>query len=152
MVLEQCCFRLCRLRRFFRNVAFAEFFCKMSLSQGSARFRFLFLLFVGFFCSRLFAKFFDLRSWLSVSSPHRSVGTLSPLPRGSFFYQTRRKPCTLSISLGTVSKGLASQEIRKKELRLSENRITKREPFYCLRMPYMVACFSHGFYLDRARR
>ena len=59
--------------------------------------------FVKFFCSRLFAKCFDLRSWLSVSSPHRSVGTLSLLPRGSFVYQTRRKPCTLSISLGIVA-------------------------------------------------
>ena len=44
-----------------------------------------------------------LRSWLSVSSPHRSVGTLPLLPRGSFVYQTRRKPCTLSISLGIVA-------------------------------------------------
>ena len=128
--MQRCCFRLRRLRRFFRNVAFAEFFlsnvafavfCPFSLPVFA-------LNFVRFFCSRLFAKFFDLRSWLYVSSPHRSVGTLSPLPRGSFFYQTRRKPCTLSISLGTVSKGLASQEIRKKELRLSENRITQREP------------------------
>ena len=33
-----------RLRRFLRNVAFAESFCQMSLSQGSAHFRFLFLL------------------------------------------------------------------------------------------------------------
>ena len=48
-----------------------------SLSQGSAKFRFLFLalIFVRFFCRRLFAKFFDLRSWLSVSFPLRSVGT-----------------------------------------------------------------------------
>ena len=75
----------------------------MSLSQGSAQFRFICLLFVRIFCCRIFAKFFDLRSWLSVSSPHRSVGTLSLLPRGSFVYQTRRKPCTLSISLGIVA-------------------------------------------------
>ena len=90
--LIECCFRLCRLRRFFRNVAFAEFFCKMSLSQGSAHFRFLFfaLNFVKFFCSRLFAKFFDLRSWLSVSSPLRSVGTPSPLPRGFLFFKPRQ--------------------------------------------------------------
>ena len=117
-----------------------------------ATFHFLNVYFRIFFHPDGFHENGDLRSWLSVSSPHRSVGTLSPLPRGSFFYQTRRKPFNLSISLGTVSKGLASQEIRKKELRLSENRITKREPFYCLRMPYMVACSSHGFYLDRARR
>ena len=75
----------------------------MSCSQSSAQSRFVFLFFVRTFCSRLFAKFFDLRSWLSVSSPHRSVGTLSLLPRGSFVYQTRRKPCTLSISLGIVA-------------------------------------------------
>ena len=138
-------FAKCRSRSvFLSNFAFAGF-CLFSLPLFA-------LHFVKFFCSRLFAKCFDLRSWLSVSSPHRSVGTLSLLPRGSFVYQTRRKPCTLSISLGTVSKGLASQEIRKKELRLSENRLTKKEPFYCLRMPYMVACSSHGFYLNRTRR
>ena len=57
----------------------------MSLSQSSAKCRFIFLLFVRTFCSRLFAKFFEFRSWLSVSSPLRSVGTPSPLPRGSFF-------------------------------------------------------------------
>ena len=78
----------------------------MSLSQRffvKCRFRRVLPIFASFFCSRLFAKCFDLRSWLSVSSPHRSVGTLSLLPRGSFVYQTRRKPCTLSISLGTVA-------------------------------------------------
>ena len=90
-------FSKCRSRSgFLSNFAFAGF-CLFSLP-------FFALNFVKFFCSRLFAKCFDLRSWLSVSSPHRSVGTLSPLPRGSFFNQTRRKPCTLSISLGTVAK------------------------------------------------
>ena len=86
----------CRSRSgFLPNVAFAGF-CLFSLPLFA-------LHFVKFFCSRLFAKCFDLRSWLSVSSPHRSVGTLSLLPRGSFVYQTRRKPCTLSISLGIVA-------------------------------------------------
>ena len=42
------------------------------------------------------------------------------------------------------------QQFLTKELRLESG--AKREPFYCLRMPYMVACSSHGFYLDRARR
>ena len=109
-------------------VAFAEF-CKMSLSQGSAQFRFLFLLFVRTFCSRLFAKFvafsglgilslpfllfvrtfcsrlfakfFDLRSGLSVSLPLRSVGTLSPSPRESCFCKPRNnlEPCTASLEL-----------------------------------------------------
>ena len=89
-------FAKCRSRSgFLSNVAFAGF-CLFSLP-------FFALNFVKFFCSRLFAKCFDLRSWLSVSSPHRSVGTLSLLPRGSFVYQTRRKPCTLSISLGIVA-------------------------------------------------
>ena len=89
-------FAKCRSRSgFLSNVAFAGF-CLFSLPF------FAFNL-VKFFCSRLFAKCFDLRSWLSVSSPHRSVGTLSLLPRGSFVYQTRRKPCTLSISLGIVA-------------------------------------------------
>ena len=89
-------FAKCRSRSgFLSNFAFAGF-CLFSLP-------FFALNFVKFFCSRLFAKCFDLRSWLSVSSPHRSVGTLSLLPRGSFVYQTRRKPCTLSISLGIVA-------------------------------------------------
>ena len=89
-------FAKCRSRSgFLSNFAFAGF-CLFSLPLFA-------LHFVKFFCSRLFAKCFDLRSWLSVSSPHRSVGTLSLLPRGSFVYQTRRKPCTLSISLGIVA-------------------------------------------------
>ena len=56
---------------------------------------------MGFFCSRLFAKCFDSRSWLSVSSPHRSVGTLSPLPRGSFFIKPGENhvPCTYNLEL-----------------------------------------------------
>ena len=49
----------------------------VSLSQSSAKCRFILLLFVRTFCSRLFAKFFDLRILLSVSSPPRSVGTSS---------------------------------------------------------------------------
>ena len=65
---------------------------------------------------------FDLRSWLSVSSPLRSVGTPSPVSRGSLlFCQTRKQPRTLYNIFGTLLKGLASQEIRKKELRLSAN-------------------------------
>ena len=79
------------------------FFGQMSLSQGSAKFRFLFLalIFVRFFCRRLFAKFFDLRSWLSVSLPLRSVGTPSPPPRESCFFKPRNnlEPCTDSLEL-----------------------------------------------------
>ena len=45
-VLEQCCFRLRRSRRFLRNVALAAVFCQLSLSQGSAYFRFLFSLYI----------------------------------------------------------------------------------------------------------
>ena len=115
MVLEVCCFRLCRLRRFLRNVAFAEFIRKMSLSQGSAQFRFLFLLFVRFFCSRLFAKFFALCSWLSVSSPLRSVGTPSPPPRGSCFIKPGNslEPCTDSLELCRRVLHLRKSEQRK---------------------------------------
>ena len=75
------------------NVAFVGF-CHSSLP-------FLALLFVRFFCRRLFAKFFDLRSWLSVSLPLRSVGTPSPPNRESCFFQPRNnlEPCTDSLEL-----------------------------------------------------
>ena len=66
---------------FASNVAFAGF-CHILLP-------FLALLFVRFFCRRLFAKFFDLRSLLSVSLPLKSVGTPPPLPRESCFYNPR---------------------------------------------------------------
>ena len=53
------------------------------------------------FFRRLFAKFVDLRSWLSVSSPLRSVGTPSPLPHGSCFIKPGNslEPCTDSLEL-----------------------------------------------------
>ena len=75
------------------NVAFAGF-CPILLP-------FLALLFVRFFCRRLFAKFFDLRSWLSVSLPLRSVGTPSPPPRGSCSFKpgNNLEPCTDSLEL-----------------------------------------------------
>ena len=71
----------------------------LSLSQSSAKCRLIFLLFVKTFCSRLFAKFFDLRCLLSVSSPLRSVGTPSPLPRGSCSFKpgNNLEPCTDSL-------------------------------------------------------
>ena len=77
------------------------FSLNLSLSQGSAFCRFLFLFFVRTFCSRLFANFFDLRSWLSVSSPLRSVGTPSPSSRESCFFNPRNnlEPCTDSLEL-----------------------------------------------------
>ena len=85
MLLSQCFF--------VSNVAFAGV-CHISLP-------FLALLFVRFFCRRLFAKFFDLRSWLSVSLPLRSVGTPSSPPRESCFYKPRNnlEPCTDSLEL-----------------------------------------------------
>ena len=75
------------------NVAFAGFYHILL--------PFLDLLFVRFFCRRLFAKFFDLRSWLSVSLPLRSVGTPSPLPRGSCSFKpgNNLEPCTDSLEL-----------------------------------------------------
>ena len=87
----------------------------MSLSQGSAFCRFLFLLFVRTFCSRLFAKFFDLRSWLSVSSPLRSVGTPSPLPSGSCSFKpgNNLEPCTDSLELCRRVLHLRKSEQRK---------------------------------------
>ena len=62
---------------------------------------FLALLFVRFFCRRLFAQIFDLRSWLSVSLPLRSVGTPSPPSRESRFFKPRNnlEPCTDSLEL-----------------------------------------------------
>ena len=94
----------------------------MSLWQSSAKCRFICLLFVRTFCSRLFATFFDFLGWLSVSSPRRSVGTPSPspFPRGSCS-QTRSTPCNLYSYLGTLLKDLASQDISNQGLRFSEN-------------------------------
>ena len=67
------------------------------------------------FCSRLFAKFFDLRSWLSVSSPLRSVGTPSPLPRGSCSFKpgNNLEPCTDSLELCRRVLHLRKSEQRK---------------------------------------
>ena len=87
-------FAKCRSRSgFLPNVAFAGF-CLFSLP-------FFALNFVKFVCRRLFAKFFDLRSWLSVSLPLRSVGTPSPPPRESCFFKPRNnlEPCTDSLEL-----------------------------------------------------
>ena len=85
MLLSQCFFA--------SNVVFAGV-CHISLP-------FLDLFFVRFFCRRLFAKFFDLRRWLSVSLPLRSVGTPSPPPRESCFFTPRNilEPCTDSLEL-----------------------------------------------------
>ena len=78
---------------FVSHVAFAGF-CHIWLP-------FLALLFVRFFCRRLFAKFFDLRSWLSVSLPPRSVGIPSLPPHESCFFKPRNnlEPCTDSLEL-----------------------------------------------------
>ena len=87
-------FAKCRSRSgFLPNVAFAGF-CLFSLP-------FFALNFVKFVCRRLFAKFFDLRSWLSVSLPLRSVGTPSPPSRESRFFKPRNnlEPCTDSLEL-----------------------------------------------------
>ena len=110
----------------------AEFFlCPMSLSQGSATFRFLFwaLLFVRFFCRRLFANFFDLRSWLSVSLPFRSVGTPSPLPRGSCFVQpgNNLEPCTDFLALCRRALHLRKSEQRKFGYQMLSANSTKRD-------------------------
>ena len=85
----------------------------MSLSQVSAQFRFLFWLFVRLFCSRLFAKFFDLRSWLSVSSPHRSVGTPTPLPRGSFLSNQEKTTYLVHITWNFVEGSCISGNQKK---------------------------------------
>ena len=67
------------------------------------------------FCSRLFAKCFDLRSWLSVSLPLRSVGTPSPPNRESCFFQPRNdlEPCTASLELCRRVLHLRKSEQRK---------------------------------------
>ena len=85
MLLSQC---------FFASIVVFAGVCHISLP-------FLDLLFVRFLCRRLFAKFFDLRSGLSVRLPLRSVGTLSPSPRESCFCKPRNnlEPCTASLEL-----------------------------------------------------
>ena len=101
-------FAKCRSRSgFLPNVAFAGF-CLFSLP-------FFALNFVKFVCRRLFAKFFDLRSWLSVSLPLRSVGTPSPLPRGSFSFKpgNNLEPCTDSLELCRRVLHLRKSEQRK---------------------------------------
>ena len=101
-------FAKCRSRSgFLPNVAFAGF-CLFSLP-------FFALNFVKFVCRRLFAKFFDLRSWLSVSLPLRSVGTPSPLPRGSCSFKpgNNLEPCTDSLELCRRVLHLRKSEQRK---------------------------------------
>ena len=114
-------FAKCRFRRVIR---------KMSLSQGSAQFRFLFLLFVRFFCSRLFAKFFALCSWLSVSSPLRSVGTPSPLPRGSCSFKpgNNLELCTDILELCRRALHLRKSEQRKFCYQMFSENSTKLNP------------------------
>ena len=134
----------CRFRRVFLR--------QMSLSQGSAIFCFLFWIYFscGFFCRRLFAKFFDLRSWLSVSLPLRSVGTLSPSPRESCFCKPRNnlEPCTASLEL--CRKSLASQEIRTKDIRFAVNSTKRNLDPAIVSQVYSQACHT-AFILVRAR-
>ena len=89
-----------------------------------------FLLFVRTFCSRLFAKFFDLRSWLSVSSPLRSVGTPSPLPRGSCSFKpgNNLEPCTDFLELCRRALHLRKSEQRKFGYQMLSANSTKRNP------------------------
>ena len=119
-----------------------SFFCKMSLSQGSAQFRFIFLLFVRTYSSRLFAKFFDLRSWLSVSSPLRLVGTPSPLPRGSSFSNHAKTVKPEHITWNFIERFCISGKQKKGNSRITYPE--KREPAYCLRTPSIFAYLSHG--------
>ena len=58
---------------------------------------------------------FNLRTWLSVSSPLRSVGTPSPLPRGSCSFKpgNNLEPCTDSLELCRRVLHLRKSEQRK---------------------------------------
>ena len=127
---------------FASNVVFAGV-CHISLP-------FLDLLFVRFLCRRLFAKFFDLRSGLSVSLPLRSVGTLSPSPRESCFCKPRNnlEPCTASLELWR--KSLASQEIRTKDIRFAVNSTKRNLDPIIVSQVYSQACHT-AFILVRAR-
>ena len=116
-------FAKCRSRSgFLPNVAFAGF-CLFSLP-------FFALNFVKFVCRRLFAKFFDLRSWLSVSLPLRSVGTPSPPNRESCFFQPRNdlEPCTASLELCRRVLHLRKSEQRKFGYQMLSANSTKRNP------------------------
>ena len=86
--------------------------------------------FVITFCSRLFAKFFDLRSWLSVSSPLRSVGTPSPLPRGSCSFKpgNNLEPCTDFLELCRRALHLRKSEQRIFGYQMLSATSTKRNP------------------------
>ena len=114
----------------------------LSLSQSSAKCRLIFLLFVRTSCRRLFAKFFEFRSWLSVSSPLRSVGTPSPLPRGSFFSHYANNVEPEHLTWNCIESFCISGNQKKGNSRITNPE--KREPVYCLRTPSIFACLSHG--------
>ena len=103
-----------------------------------------------FFCRRLFAKFFDLRSWLSVSLPLRSVGTPSPPPRESCFFKPRNtlEPCTDSLELCR-----RVWHRRKSEQRTFGLQSTRPNGTLVLSSsPKYTRGLSHGFYsCSRAR-
>ena len=94
---------------------------------------------------RLFATFFDLRSWLSVSSPLRSVGTPSPLPRGSCSFKpgNNLEPCTDSLELCRRVLHLRKSEQRKFGYQMLSANSTKRNP--CI--VFVFHLYSHACHM-----
>ncbi len=122
----QCCFFILLFVRTFCSRLFA----KLVAFAGLGILSLPFLHFVRTLCSRLFAKFFDLRSWLSVSSPLRSVGTPSPLPRGSCSFKpgNNLEPCTDFLELCRRALHLRKSEQRKFGYQMLSANSTKRNP------------------------
>ena len=127
---------------FASNVAFAGF-CHILLP-------FLDLLFVRFFCRRLFAKFFDLRSLLSVSLPLKSVGTPPPLPRESCFYKPRNNMNHVQTPWNSVDGfGIALNPNKGHSV---SSQLDQTELWQCRHIPSLFASLSHGRYSrSRAR-
>ena len=121
MALAPCCFRLRRLRSFWRNVAFAEIFLRqMSLSQGSATFCFLFWLY--FSCGFSAVAFSSNFSIYVVGSPLACpLGRLGPLTHPLVCHVSSNhattcnniEPCTDSLELCRRVLHLRKSEQRK---------------------------------------
>ena len=137
----QCRFFILLFVRTFCSRLFAKFVAFAGLGILSLPF----LHFVRTLCSRLFAKFFDLRSWLSVSSPLRSVGTPSPLPRGSCSFKpgNNLEPCTDSLELCRRVLHLRKSEQRKFGYQMLSANSTKRNP--CI--VFVFHLYSHACHM-----
>ena len=152
MALEPCCFRLRRLRRFWRNVAFAGFFFASNVAfAGFCHICFLFWL---YFSCGFSAVAFSLNvSIYVVGSPLACpLGRLGPLPHslvGRVFSNHETTSNLVQIPWNFVEGFCTSGNPNKGNSVISK--LDQTEPLYSLRIPPIFACLSHGLYLYRAR-